>query len=203
MTQRGERQIEKLCEEATCPACEYSLRGLREEVVICPECGLKINIVKFVTTQWKGPWYKAPMYDALAIPVGWTLFVVATIYFTSYSNRDGSFEFSVWHGLGLILAIAVGAWIMRVINRRFGDADAVRLTILLHVILAVYVACAFVIFQELESLLALTSFFVWSECLRLGMIFGAITFVIICARRIEKYVGGRCIRRYLRLATES
>ena len=48
MTQRGEEQIEKLREEAICPGCKYSLRGLPGEVVTCPECGREINIALLI-----------------------------------------------------------------------------------------------------------------------------------------------------------
>lgn len=199
VTQRGEEQIEKLCAEAACPACEYSLRGLPGEIINCPECGQKINIVKLVTTQWKGPWYQAPMYDALAIPVGWTIFVLSAIYLTGLSLLVVGFYFTSWHALVLLTGLAGELWIARMVRKRFGEDHAYTLVLLLHLVVVMYLGCAYVLYLEHQVIYSLVFAFSWTAVLRLGMILPAIVLVLIIANRVQRYVGGRCIRRYLRL----
>ena len=73
MTQRGAKQIENLRDEATCPACEYSLRGLEGDEVTCPECGLRINLAAYFANKWTGPWHQVPGFNSLLMPVAWLL----------------------------------------------------------------------------------------------------------------------------------
>ena len=79
MTQRGEEQFERLREEAVCPGCDYSLHGLPGDVITCPECGRKINMVAFLKDRWMGPWYSVPGYNAIVAPAIWIVFIPAIV----------------------------------------------------------------------------------------------------------------------------
>ena len=96
MTQRGEAQLEKLRDEATCPSCEYSLRGLAGDVVTCPECGCMVEIVDLLAGRWKQPLRNAPYFNLLTIPVGWLLISSILFVFSMYRIEDAELVYSFW-----------------------------------------------------------------------------------------------------------
>ncbi|MHC4109101.1 MAG: hypothetical protein ACYSTY_13560, partial [Planctomycetota bacterium] len=69
MSRRRRAGVEKLREELACPRCEYSLKGLRGDVVTCPECGTECDLAKLMLGQWVGPWYRAPGFGRILAPV--------------------------------------------------------------------------------------------------------------------------------------
>ena len=63
-----------------CPNCQYNLRGLIGREVECPECGHRCNLAELVKVKWDKPWYKAPGYDKLCLPV-YVIILVPVLFF--------------------------------------------------------------------------------------------------------------------------
>src|SRR5688572_12808451 len=76
MTARGAEHVETLRESLACPACAYSLRGLEGDDITCPECGLEINVPALISQQWSRPWWEAPLYNTIALPLAWALLIL-------------------------------------------------------------------------------------------------------------------------------
>lgn len=203
MTQRGTEQLKQLRDDFVCPQCDYALRGLPGDVVTCPECGQSISITALIKRQWQGPWYAAPEYDTLALPLAWTLVCVIGAVFTTVDFRTLSVHMTAWHYPCIPLSLLVAWAIMRAVRRRFGDPDAFRLAILLHIVMILYLVGALLAFLEYARFSVAIWLLSWAQGLQLGMMIGLILLLAGVARRIEKYVGGQCIRRYLRHAAET
>lgn len=203
MTQRGEEQIEKLREEAICPGCKYSLRGLPGEVVTCPECGREINIALLIAEQWYGPWFKAPDFNILAWPVVWTVLALVVIIFSAYSfNPPSFFDFGALQIFLSLSAVAIWIWIIKSMRRRFGYAEALKLSAILHVTYLFYLSAVVVFFVAVEEI-DLTRLHGLSKMIKLAMYSGLLIGLIYLALRCEKYVGRWCIRRHLQQKAET
>ncbi len=203
MTQRGIEQLERMRDDLECPQCEYALRGLPGDIVTCPECGQSINITLLLKTQWTGRWYHAPEYNTLAIPLAWSLVVAIGLVFTSVDFRDLSVHLTTWHYVLVAPGLWLGWRVSREVVRRFGDPMAIWLAMVLHVAMALYLTAALLIMREHGTFRRMFIIFTWSQWMRLGMILSLAVGLAYLGRRIERHVGGQCIRRYLRLIAES
>jgi hypothetical protein len=65
----SEALIEEVRQDIACPQCEYNLRGLRGPIVNCPECGQRCDIPHLISRKWTKPWYKAPYYNTICLPL--------------------------------------------------------------------------------------------------------------------------------------
>ena len=71
MSGSGENAVREIQADLACPQCQYNLRGLRGEIVSCPECGARCDVARLIAARWEKPWYKAPLFNLLALPVAW------------------------------------------------------------------------------------------------------------------------------------
>jgi hypothetical protein len=192
MFRRRRARVAQIREELTCPQCEYSLRGVPGDVATCPECGTQCDLARLIVNQWTGPWYRAPGFHRVLVPVtcaGIGVWVVIALSFELYHGRRPLFTM-------LTAGVLVAAWgwsTWRLRSMMPGGA-AVGLALLAHGILAGYV------FGLMGTIGLL-----WRAVLAgsLGVAAPALVAVLPLAglmwvcRRGEKYIAERCIRRYL------
>src|SRR5262245_4005624 len=198
MTQRGEHAADQIRDELKCPSCAYSLRGLPGDQITCPECGLAINVAQLTAAKWRGPWYRAPVLNTLALPVAWALFapVVSMIPVFMASHRNNTAP--MWLILFSFVVVVLG-WIglLALAVRRFGSAEAVWLSLLLHAVFVIYalgiIGTVSMIISVLINLPTATLAAIFNG---LGVV--VCVAVIVAARLLDRFVAYRCIRRYLR-----
>jgi hypothetical protein len=132
--------LERVQQELACIDCGYSLQGLRGDRVVCPECGLGIDLAALVTKRWTGPWYRAPGFNTLLWPVAWLLTSGAALLLLSSWERNQAVASTHWTiiattGIALI-------WLIMMIRLRWSPMgwEAVGLAALGHAVLAGYLA---------------------------------------------------------------
>ncbi|MHC4775344.1 MAG: hypothetical protein ACYTBR_08770, partial [Planctomycetota bacterium] len=107
MFRRRRARVAQIREELTCPQCEYSLRGVPGDVATCPECGTQCDLARLIVNQWTGPWYRAPGFHRVLVPVtcaGIGVWVVLiALSFELYHGRRPLFTM-------LTAGVLVAAW---------------------------------------------------------------------------------------------
>lgn len=200
MTVRGEQLTEQLRDAATCPSCQYSLRGLPGDDVQCPECGTKVNIAALVSATWLRPWWEAPLYNTLAIPLAWVIVafigVVVVGSASMHSHIAGELVLAACGG-----AIVVWLFLLAYMQHRFGSPEGIWLALLLHLVVPFYmvglvgaIGMAIKLLAEIRELWIVTLY----NAIGLSLFVG----LFLAGRFIERFVGRRCIRRHLRLMIE-
>ncbi|UCD76713.1 MAG: hypothetical protein JSV91_07255 [Phycisphaerales bacterium] len=199
MTARGVEKLEGIQQDLACPACEYNLRGLRGEVVVCPECGMRIDAARLISRKWTGPWHSAPHYTSLCLPT-----VIAMAYAVSIvvgsawlgSEFPDLLQVPEWL-LGTVLTLMMWGSLLTWMVHRFGDRKGLWLSLLAHVILFCYLVGALggVLFLLLEADALLSG--QWVQILRycLGLCFFAA--LVLAGQLGERYIARQCIRRHL------
>lgn len=201
MTDRGAQLVESLRDTLECPACSYSLRGLGGDDIICPECGVAISVPRLVSQRWTRPWWEAPLYNTIALPLAWAFLmfvgVIASIGFVESSQTENGHVVVI-----AVFGFAAISWIgwLNFVARKFGSTEAIWLACLVHLVLPAYIGgIAFMIggFATLMGNLGLQRWWM--------LPFNAIFIVmgglaIFAGRWIERFVARRCIRRHLRLS---
>ena len=196
MTQRGERQIEKLREEATCPGCEYSLRGLSGEVITCPECGLIVDLVSLLKSQWTGPWHKLPTFKAIVRPV----FILMCGLFVGYA-ADGITNHK-FIGLAIsCFAVAMWGWYMVGLWRRCQLIHALKLSLLALVVYGGYFVGLFCVFVGLICVFMILLALISPSGI-VQVVSGIILFLVGIATWViwqigDRYIASQCVRLYL------
>lgn len=200
MTVRGEQLTEQLRDAAKCPSCQYSLRGLPGDDVQCPECGTKVNIAALVSATWLRPWWEAPLYNTLAIPLAWVIVafigVVVVGSAAMHSHIAGELVLAACGG-----GIVIWLFLLAYMQHRFGSPEGIWLALLLHLVVPFYmvglvgaIGMAIKLLAEIRELWIVTLYNAIGASFFVGL--------FVTARMIERFVGRRCIRRHLRLMIE-
>jgi hypothetical protein len=198
MPSRGEQHAADIREGLTCPECEYSLRGLPGDEVTCPECGRHLNLARLVASRWTHPWHKAPLYDLLAVPLAVAFAVTIA---TAIAVAMVSAFRSDWLVVFAVVLIGAGCWAasLRLVRKRFGSAEGVHLALLVHIVLPMYVFGAMGVIGfgvKISSDVANSV----TRALPFDLLILLLCVsAIVIGRVIERFVAGRCIRRFLRL----
>jgi hypothetical protein len=161
---------------------------------------LGINVAQLTAAQWRGPWFRAPLLNTLALPVAWALIAPMSsliLLMASSIWRQGAPN--VWHFLFLSLAIVIG-WVLLLtfVTQRFGSREGLWLALMLHVVLLAYALGSVGVLSMIVKLVAdLTS----APALAIfdAIVLAVCIAAIVGARLGERFVAFRCIRRYLRL----
>lgn len=201
MTKRGEQHAQAIRDGLTCPACQYSLRGLLGDDINCPECGQRMNIPGLMSAKWSKPWWEAPLYNTLALPVCWAALAVLVLMVIGTLSRD------IAHPRATALAwtaFAAIAWLflLAYMQKRFGSAEGIWLSLLLHLVVPFYLV-------GIIGALGMTIRFVsglrtlWIVSLYNGLGLALFLGLIIAARLLERFVGQRCIRRHTTIMADS
>jgi hypothetical protein len=198
MTQRGEQLADQIHADLACPQCQYSLRGLPGNEIVCPECGQPINIAAYVASRWTQAWYHAPLYNMLALPLTWAFFTLfgGLVWLTFLRETHQS----LWIVSGAYAFIALGGWIWTLVyvRRRFGSDEGLLLALLIHLVLPMYIL-GLIGFVGM----AVKTAFDLSQYWFMGLLdlfwVAASVGVIVLGRVVERFVAKRCIQRYLRL----
>jgi len=185
-----------------CPNCQYSLRGQAGDIVRCPECGLKVDIVRLIQKQWTGPWYRAPMYTLLAVPVAVTLGTLLAVFFV-FVTFEGAPSRVGWGiiVIAVMLGLLIQAWLMVCNANQFGAWFTVSNVILLHFVFALYSVSVIYLMGSGLSLLAAVfgsarppGGLTWITSMTLLISIAG----VMSAWYMERFIAGRCIRQHLR-----
>ena len=137
MFRRRHVPVAQLREELACPRCEYSLKGRTGDLVTCPECGLQCDVARLITSQWTGPWYRAPGFNRIIVPVAWPavgMWVVLLIHVWEIAGgRPPLFTL-------LSLATVLGGWLRSLwqIRNQMPGGRAMLLSGLAHLVFVGY-----------------------------------------------------------------
>jgi hypothetical protein len=193
MFRRRRTRVAQIREELSCPQCEYSLRGVPGDVATCPECGTECDLARLIANQWVGPWYRAPGFNRVLIPVTfasigvWVVLIV--LAFESYHGRTPLYTMLTAGAL-----VAAWGWSMWRLRRMMPGGAAMVLALLAHGILAGYVFSLMATIGLLWRAVLAGSLAVAAPALVAVLPLAGLMWV---CRRGEKYIAVRCIRRYL------
>lgn len=188
----GGAWVEQIARDLGCPACGYNLRGLRGPVVGCPECGQTCDIPRLVARKWTKPWWKAPGFNTILSPVAWLYVMFLVTSCMSFNVADPL----VMAVLGLVWVGGWG-WLMWRAWQVFIGMEGVLLALLGHAVMLAY----------LSGLVAVLGGLIWAYSPFTGnaagkgsaVVGGVAVGVVLMwmGRRGERFIAGRCIKRYL------
>ena len=198
---RGEQLTEQLRDTVVCPQCQYSLRGLPGNDVQCPECGTRVNIASLITAKWLKPWWEAPLYNTLALPLAWVILAFLGVIVVAAATRYSPIApeiVLVASGSGIV----VWLFLLGYMHHRFGSAEGIWLALLLHMVVPFYmfglvgtIGLTIKLLAEIREVWVLTLYNAVGMAFFVGLFVGA--------RLTERFVGHRCIRRHLRLLMDN
>lgn len=146
MSDSGREHLEEIQGDLECPACQYNLRGLRGEVVQCPECGMSVNVAHLIARRWQIAWNKAPGYTKIAGPVlpaavGALVFIAFLLVVV---DRAGYIPpQAVITMLSIVLGFLL-IWLYQIwrIYMTLDGIWGVRMCLVAHLVLAGYLVCS-------------------------------------------------------------
>ncbi len=193
MTSRGADQVRQLKQDLACPQCKYNLRGLAGDVVTCPECGTRCDVTKLLMGRWTGPWFHAPGFSRILLPVAWLLaggMVTMTVWAWEI-ERPGASTITT-----LSTVVFIGIWIGLLwrLRTQLPHGRAVALSILAHGLMAGYIA---VLIGLLGVLVAAVTAGSLAAGLSVSVLSVPLVALMLLCRRGEKFIAGQCIRQYL------
>lgn len=194
MTTKGTDNARRLRDELTCPQCDYLLRGLEGAVVICPECGTRCDITLMMTRQWTAPWFRAPGFTKLMLPLTWlavwSMGLVLGLLYETLEVRDVPYV-----SLCLYASVLVG-WIalLRWVRNTGGEGKGWKLALLAHVLFAGYIVS---IFALLMMVIEAFTMGYWVMAVILLAMSALPMGLLWLMRRGEKYIAKQCIKAWL------
>ena len=141
----GVQHANEILQDLACPVCDYNLRGLRGEVVACPECGASSNVARLMQSRWQMPWRRAPGFNRLAWPLASLVVAGALLIpvaFKRWVINIASGKAAPYQSLPpmetiivcAMLLVLAGGWLFLVIRvyRREGGHSAVGMSLVAH-----------------------------------------------------------------------
>lgn len=190
-----------------CPKCGYSLRGLPGVVVRCPECGTQSYLPELIARH-RRDWSSNRLYNllgnaAITLPAAAAALVLPTIWLGLRNPLTMAF---LACGLGLL-----GVWVglLARIFAACGAREAIRLSVLMHVLVVCFVVSA--ILAPIATVLFAMFVFGFTDsdsavCLRLligiAVALGAALGGLKLCHFIDRAIGLRCIAHELEGADE-
>ena len=193
MATSGEALVDGIQRDLECPQCEYNLRGLRGDIVSCPECGAVCDVAKLVSQRWTKPWHQAPWLTRLYLPTAWAV-LAGMAWLSMYPVlRETGRSLVLLAGLA---GLAIWCRLMWMARAVFRSNEGLYLALAGHLILAGYLLGVVGVFFGIAGAAETFS----TDALR-SLGFAVMTVVSAVAvplcYRAEKMVAKRCIRRYL------
>lgn len=198
MSKQGIEQAEVIRHSLTCLKCDYSLRGLPGYIVTCPECGERTNIAAVMMQQWTGPWYLAPLYNLLIIPLLWSLFVLVVGVIGMTVNQGKQIRLQV---VMLIIFACAGIWFALIfaVKKKFGCSEGAFLALYIHIIFAGYVVGLVGFVASLIRLVNAIANQSWlTDLITNAVLLCACIGIFYIARVGERFIAARCIRQHVR-----
>ena len=189
MVTTGEALVDGIQRDLACPQCEYNLRGLRGDVVSCPECGAVCDVAKLVNLRWTERWYRAPGQSTVYMPTTWGVWLPLLLIGTTALGEAGAMLF-------LLVGLGVWVWLLRESWRWFQSSEGVFLALACHFIVAGYMVSpiAFLYGMVLAAITLPTD--PVSGLGYAALAIGSMVVMWLCYRG-QVFVAKRCIRRYL------
>jgi hypothetical protein len=199
MTARGAELVDALRDDLECPGCGYSLRGLHGDDLTCPECGTRINLPRLVAQRWTRPWWEAPLYNTLALPLACALLMgLLTLFLLGVmAVNDQNAAAAAFGLLGLSLAVWLGSFAY--VGRRFGSSEGIWLALVVHLILPTYLGGIGFAVSGLLGAIASLQASPWSLA-HCAFLFAVGVALIFGGRMTERFIARRCIKRHLRIS---
>ncbi len=184
-----------------CPACGYSLVGLRGPIIQCPECGTTCDI-NHIIKHARIDWFRNSQYQMLSRPpmvisAGGLICLLLAVAF-GLNPVTGSL-------VSFIACITILIWtiMLAIIMIREGDVEILWLLILLHV---VYVGFVVLVLGAMITfvIMAIRVVDAIGQNQTASAVVAAATAIAACGigmgslmalRALDRYVGRRCIRR--------
>ncbi len=205
MSQTGGQKVESIRDQLVCPQCEYSLRGLGDGVIDCPECGCRCDIAALIAGRWDGPWHQAPALTQLTFTVLLTLLALpglgTLIGFLAEGLDRHPWRLDILM-LGVMLLFPTGlGWLVLLLKMRNERVQmfTVGMVVTAHLVVLGYLIA--MLAAPAVTLLLLANEGLWAApyVIVLGMIAAV---VFHHARRGERRLAAVCIRRYLQRRQE-
>jgi len=191
MVTSGEEPVNELQQNLECPWCKYNLRGLRGNIVSCPECGETCDVAKLMSLRLTKPWQEAPGTGSVFLPSAWLMIGLLAACAVHLHLRFGAMG---W--IGVMLITLVGwVYLMSRAWRVFESAEGIYLAFAGHAVLAGYMF-------GVPGFLVCVLFAVigpGDPVFRGGWGVAAVAFALLLwqCHRAEAFIGKRCLRRYL------
>jgi hypothetical protein len=203
----GEEIVIEIGLDIRCPGCDHLLRGLAGDVASCPGCGRRCDLALLIRRRWTDPWFKAPefpslFWPALYLTVGLVLSPVFFVALPMLARQLGCgptlTEFLFWMMIWLCVLSVFGGWgrLLLGIWRQWPGFEGVGLALLAHLVLLAYLGGA-------ASVVGLVLAMSYGGPRPRAQALAAVlqmAVAVFAARRGERLLAGRCIRRYLRHA---
>jgi hypothetical protein len=198
MSSFGSQHAEEIRQGITCPQCEYDLRGLPGAVVICPECGLEVDVAKVVVSRWTAPWYRAPGLNALFLPLAWIFLATLIAICAGLVLFEFHMRSTPWVALFTAVLI-IGVWLILLarLRNRLDNDMAIPLALFAHVVFVMYIA-AIVMFLPAIILMMDAVFHGTAIAAIIHAVWLAFSIGLFWAARwSERYIASHCIRQHL------
>jgi hypothetical protein len=200
----GEQHVAEIQDNLACPACEYNLRGLRGDIVQCPECGATCDAAQLIANRWTLPWHRAPKLSIIYVPVALVAFspfamiMVLVIVARGYGQSPAAPVLPLMIGVDAALFVGWCFAMYRAYNV-FAGFRGIGLSLISHLLFAAYVVGFGTILSAaitcVRGIFALNGLMV-----TISLFAVAISLPLVwLGRRGEKYVARHCIRRHLQL----
>lgn len=175
-----------------CAFCNYPLRGLPGEKVICPECGETNDISEMMAAQAGGHWRHMPVYDHLVLPLFWIM--CSSLLLWLYAMIAPAWQV----GLGTLLSLLVWVWLLRKARKLFGVEVGLWLALIVHLVFAGYIiggigCVAAMVFLGVQLLSG-----AWRSAQMAFVALVVCLALIALAQMLDRYVVRECFRRALR-----
>ena len=196
---RFEDSLDPTREELCCLSCDYSLRGLPGDVVTCPECGARWNVIRLQTLVRVLSWHDTPGMGKMWAPAWW-LFCCSIVMLVVIFAFPPSAEATAWV-VALIVTMLAG-WILflRPNYTFFNDVKGLLICILAHGVFVGYLVGILLLlttavvgcFSYYDAQIFIPPFVVAVVGTALAVA------SLFTAYRATKYIGRQCLRQHLR-----
>ncbi len=185
--------VEQLREELACPQCDYSLRGLGGDIVTCPECGTTCDLPKLLLRRWIGPWYRAPGFNRIILPLVWPgiggwVILLALVLELQFAHPP------VW--TSVVAFVVLTGWLLSLwlASNLMPGNRALWLSALAHVLFVGYLIAVVGSIWLIGA-----ASFAGSPGTGAMLIVGLVPLAALAylGRKGEKFIAERCIREYL------
>ena len=152
-----------------------------------------MRLAKLIVRQWTGPWYRAPGYQRILMPVAWLWIGGWVVLYTVVVELAGARPPVVGFVLGMALLGAWGGSLWR-LRKMMPEGGAIRLSALAHGLTLGYIAGIGGMIWIVHGALVAGSVARWAIVVPAV---GPLVVLVVLCRRGEKYIAQRCIRQYL------
>jgi len=186
----------------SCPNCGYSLRGLAGVDVVCPECGIHLDVAELIRhrplDRLDNPVYRRAARPAIMLACGLALFAVMLFIVGGYRPD------SLWIN-GFAMAVLIAWMIPLAIALATMHGSFIWLTFLLHlvyvgIVIGVLGGVAWFILDVIRCTQSIAASDMTGAIRQaIGSMVAAVIAIVSLSilRRLDRHIGRRCLRLLL------